>query len=93
MSEIKNVQSPLALPSPSDEAAESESGIITKVKLDDLGPMVVNTDGSLSRVANWEQMTEIERERFKKIVLARNAARLKALREKAETESAVGESH
>ena len=30
--------------------------------LDHLGPMVVGVDGSLSRIANWDKLTERERE-------------------------------
>ena len=70
------------------------------IKLDALGPMVVNSDGvslghylfrafeeilsvtvgtefsvfvqTLSRIANWEHMTEIERERTIRVLAARN---------------------
>ncbi|KAH7882195.1 hypothetical protein F5I97DRAFT_435839 [Phlebopus sp. FC_14] len=51
-------------------------GIEVPVKLDNLGPMVVNSDGTLSRIANWEHMTAEERERTMRIVAARNRARL-----------------
>ncbi|KIJ05369.1 hypothetical protein PAXINDRAFT_24178, partial [Paxillus involutus ATCC 200175] len=47
-------------------------GAEAPVKLDNLGPMVVNSDGTLSRIANWENMTEGERERTTRVVAARN---------------------
>ncbi|KAI0920232.1 hypothetical protein AcV5_010031 [Taiwanofungus camphoratus] len=51
----------------------SESGL----KFDALGPMVVNRDGScvlktLSRIANWQNMTEFEKQRTMRVLIARN---------------------
>jgi len=46
------------------------------IRLDELGPMVVNSDGTLSRIANWQQMTEAERERTLRVLTARNKIRL-----------------
>lgn len=54
----------------------------TSVKLDHLGPMVVNVDGTLSRIANWDKMVESERENTVRVIGMRNQARLRALREK-----------
>ncbi|PCH42867.1 hypothetical protein WOLCODRAFT_53569, partial [Wolfiporia cocos MD-104 SS10] len=42
------------------------------VQLDALGPMVVNSDGTLSRIANWQNMTDAERERIMRVLVARN---------------------
>ncbi|PGH00852.1 hypothetical protein AJ80_09104 [Polytolypa hystricis UAMH7299] len=79
---------PLALPavpspdtnSPPQQQIDMSNGLGT-VKLDHLGPLVVNVDGSLSRIGNWEQMTDIERRNTLRIVGKRNQARLKVLRE------------
>ncbi|KAJ7482200.1 hypothetical protein B0H11DRAFT_1214284 [Mycena galericulata] len=46
------------------------------VKFDDLGPMVVNSDGTLSRISNWSNMTEPEKERTLRVLSARNKIRL-----------------
>ncbi|KAJ7079602.1 hypothetical protein B0H15DRAFT_953967 [Mycena belliarum] len=46
------------------------------VKFEDLGPMVVNSDGTLSRIANWSGMTEPEKERTLRVLSARNKIRL-----------------
>ncbi|KAF7715853.1 Uncharacterized protein PECH_008510 [Penicillium ucsense] len=54
----------------------SESG----VTLDHLGPMVVNVDGSLSRIGNWAQMAEIERRNTLRIIGKRNRERLARLK-------------
>ncbi len=57
------------------------------VKLDHLGPLVVNKDGSLSRISNWEQMTEQERKSTLRILGKRNQARTEKLRKEEEERS------
>jgi len=51
-------------------------------KLDHLGPMVVNQDGTISRIANWDQMSEIERKNTVRVLGKRNKTRLDALKMK-----------
>ena len=46
------------------------------VQLDSLGPIVVNADGSLSRITNWSEMTEAEQKKTLRVVAKRNKARL-----------------
>jgi hypothetical protein len=58
------------------------SGGDTAVKLDHLGPMVVNVDGTLSQIGNWQQMTEGEQQNTLRIIGKRNQKRLEALRAK-----------
>lgn len=81
---------PLGLPSPpskEEEAAmklDMSSGSDT-IKLDHLGPLVVNKDGSLSRISNWEQMTAQEKKSTLKILGKRNQLRTDALKESEDT--------
>ncbi|GIK03745.1 hypothetical protein Aspvir_007819 [Aspergillus viridinutans] len=74
----------LALPeAPSADAQATQldvSGGGSTVKLDALGPLVVNQDGTLSRIANWEQMTEIERRNTLRVLGKRNKLRLDTLK-------------
>ncbi|KAI9376503.1 hypothetical protein BJX61DRAFT_322920 [Aspergillus egyptiacus] len=56
------------------------------VKLDHLGPLVVNSDGTLSRIGNWAQMTEIEKRNTLRVLGKRNRERREALQAKAEQE-------
>jgi len=44
--------------------------------------MVVGVDGTLSRISNWEGMTDGEKEATLRIIGKRNQARLKVLRAK-----------
>eukprot|EP01064_Diplonema_japonicum_P034180 TRINITY_DN7000_c0_g2_i1.p1 TRINITY_DN7000_c0_g2~~TRINITY_DN7000_c0_g2_i1.p1 ORF type:complete len:113 (+),score=27.08 TRINITY_DN7000_c0_g2_i1:47-385(+) len=57
-----------------------------RVKLDHIGPLVINKDGSTRRVTNWEAMTEQEREVAYKRITERNRERIKNLKEKLERE-------
>lgn len=76
---------PLALPAVPAEGSKEETHELrvddaaNVVKLDHLGPMVVNSDGTLSRIHNWANMTDSERERTAKVLGKRNKSRLAAL--------------
>eukprot|EP00419_Tripos_fusus_P010133 CAMPEP_0172668932 /NCGR_PEP_ID=MMETSP1074-20121228/9371_1 /TAXON_ID=2916 /ORGANISM="Ceratium fusus, Strain PA161109" /LENGTH=209 /DNA_ID=CAMNT_0013485645 /DNA_START=108 /DNA_END=737 /DNA_ORIENTATION=+ len=73
-----------ALPAPTAQP-ETEDAVHTlevggaKVKVDKLGPMVVNADGSLSRITNWLEMSEAERQTTLRVIGKRNQQRLTAL--------------
>ena len=86
----------LALPAPEDV-----SNLITldcstgqAVVLDAMGPVVVNSDGTLSRITNWERMDERERDVAKRRIAKRNVERLRAFHAdgalKAELVAALG---
>lgn len=74
----------LALPetahNPTTQIDMSNGGM--SVKLDHLGPMVVNVDGSLSRISNWEGLADIEKKNTLRIIGKRNQERLEAVRVK-----------
>ena len=52
--------------------------------LDMLGPVVLNTDGSMSRITNWHKLTDSEKENTKRLVIVRNAKRRAVLDDAAE---------
>jgi hypothetical protein len=76
-------KAPLALPpAPSDGTTQLDmSNGGTTVSLDHLGPMVVNVDGTMSRISNWDKMAEIEKKNTLRIIGKRNQSRLEALKE------------
>jgi hypothetical protein len=86
----KSPKQPLYLPAsdPSNPISNEDgvkldmSGGGTTVKLDHLGPMVVNVDGTLSQIGNWQQMTEVEKENTLRVLGKRNQRRLEVLRAK-----------
>ncbi|KAI0698775.1 hypothetical protein C8Q76DRAFT_245721 [Earliella scabrosa] len=76
--EVTSSGAPLALPPPPPEG-ETEQITVNggqTFKFDKLGPIVVNSDGTLSRIANWENMIPLERERTLRVLVARNKVRL-----------------
>ncbi|KAM0698026.1 hypothetical protein Q7P36_001489 [Cladosporium allicinum] len=87
-------KAPLALPAaPSDGTTTLDmSNGSTTVSLDHLGPMVVNVDGSMSRISNWDKMAEIEKKNTLRIIGKRNKSRLEALKKaRGEGEEEAGE--
>ena len=51
------------------------------VVLDHLGPIVVNSDGTLARIANWDELSEQEQSVAKRRIAKRNIARLEGFRQ------------
>ncbi|KAK4174744.1 hypothetical protein QBC36DRAFT_333000 [Triangularia setosa] len=77
-----------ALPAPGTETddtpdAQKTTTVVVNgapISLDALGPMVVNRDGTLARIANWQEMSSFERENTLRILGKRNQLRLATLR-------------
>ncbi|KAG0371056.1 hypothetical protein BC939DRAFT_500857 [Gamsiella multidivaricata] len=72
----------LTLPAPGDVSETINQLEVNgqDIKLDILGPVVVNEDGTMSRIDNWHEMAEIEKANVRRILLKRNAQRLTRLR-------------
>jgi len=49
------------------------------LSLDELGPIIINQDGTTRRIANWPQLTKYEQERTLVRIAKRNQERLAAL--------------
>ncbi|ORY40206.1 hypothetical protein BCR33DRAFT_372379 [Rhizoclosmatium globosum] len=71
----------LALPSTAQEGVDPSQLEVggASVTLDHLGPIVVNTDGTMSRISNWEGLSEGERKTALRVVAKRNKERLAVL--------------
>lgn len=84
-SEASSDKQPLPLPEPGQEGGDGKTIRLDVggegVRLDHMGPLVVNTDGTMSRISNWAEMSEIERDNTLRILGKRNQQRLKKLRE------------
>ena len=48
--------------------------------MSELGPIIVNTDGTLRRIENWAQLTKAEQASTFRMVARRNKKRLEALK-------------
>jgi len=82
--ETKSQQAPLAIEGPSANSDRTTQITVggEAVKLDAMGPMVINADGTISRINNWHEMTEHEQASTKRLLVKRNESRRKALLEK-----------
>lgn len=52
-----------------------QEGAAEPVQLDALGPVIINSDGTVSRIANWHTLTEEEQKRTFRLISKRNQAR------------------
>ncbi|KAI1388587.1 uncharacterized protein F4822DRAFT_403260 [Hypoxylon trugodes] len=87
-SETSSQKTPLPLPEPSQAGGATQLPVGGEgVRLDHLGPLVVNEDGTMSRISNWDKMAEIERQNALRILGKRNKLRLEALKAKAQTQA------
>ena len=51
--------------------------------MDAMGPVVVHTNGTVSRISNWHEMSGLERETTMRVVGKRNQVRMEKLRAEA----------
>ena len=71
--------------SSSSSSSSGEPGVRTitidgaSVKLDHLGPIIVNTDGTVARISNWQELSEGERSVALRRIAKRNKARVQQL--------------
>merc|ERR1711871_811934 len=50
-------------------------------KLDELGPIIINSDGSMSRIPNWATMDDNEKATAQRLIAKRNERRKKELKQ------------
>lgn len=72
---------PLKLPSSLNEAQKLDLSSGARDLTEKLGPLVINKDGTTSRITNWHIMAREERERTARILAARNRQRMAKLKE------------
>ena len=72
----------LCLPSTEGSLPSLEVNSETGYKLEDLGPLIINADGTMSRINNWKDLSDIEKSRFKRVI-ERNERRRQKLNEEA----------
>ncbi|CAM0135445.1 unnamed protein product [Umbelopsis sp. WA50703] len=77
-------KTPLALPASTGSDNVSQVDVNTSFKLDELGPVVVNENGTISRIDNWREMSDIEKANVNRILLKRNKQRLERLKKERE---------
>jgi predicted Fe-S protein YdhL (DUF1289 family) len=50
-----------------------------KIALEELGPIIINADGTTRRITNWVTLTKTEQDSTWRLIAARNLKRLKKL--------------
>jgi len=60
------------------------------VKLDHLGPMIINTDGTVARIFNWAGLSEGEKNVALRRIAKRNKARVEQLLVEADKQDGGG---
>lgn len=60
-------------------------------KLDFLGPIIVNTDGTLSRIPNWSTLTKDEQLNTLRLIAKRNKIRMEILKQQQEQQEQENE--
>uniref|UniRef100_A0A7S3V470 RxLR effector protein n=1 Tax=Chaetoceros debilis TaxID=122233 RepID=A0A7S3V470_9STRA len=80
-----NDQAPLQLPPVNPNNVNKDIKTLKfgeAMKLDEMGPIIINTDGTTRRIDNWDILTEREQEVTWRRIKKRNAERRKMLEEK-----------
>lgn len=52
------------------------------ISLEELGPIIINADGTTRRITNWSTLTDAEQKSSWRVISARNLKRLKVLQKK-----------
>ena len=66
----------LCLPAPTGDDLSNESESMSMGgSMADLGPIILNSDGSMSRIPNWKDMPKSEQEKTMRVIAKRNKSR------------------
>ena len=76
-SEIKLLPPPIE-----HDPSERTMQLGDKLSMEHLGPIIVNTDGSLRRIGNWDKLTKAEQDNTFRLIAARNKKRIEILKRK-----------
>lgn len=62
-----------------DKQATQSLQLGESYKFDDLGPIIINSDGTTQRIANWKELSEQEKMNSFRLIAKRNKARREIL--------------
>ncbi|CAM9299904.1 unnamed protein product [Choristocarpus tenellus] len=74
---------------PLGDGSSAKLGLGETMRFDEIGPVITNTDGTVRRIANWQELTDREREVTLRRIGNRNRERTAALKSKAIQEEEV----
>ena len=84
---VMNSSEVLLLPPPiNEDPSEKTMKLGEKISMEHLGPIIINTDGSLRRIDNWDKLSKEEQDRSFRLIAARNKKRIEILKQKEQQE-------
>ena len=85
VTEVKNM---LMLPASTNVNGEinRQINLGETISLEELGPIIINADGTTRRITNWLDLNKAEQENSWRVISARNLKRLKVLQKRARKE-------
>ena len=84
--ESKEEKEVLQLPESSNDPSIPSIKLGESIKFEEMGPVIINADGSTRQIANWDKMTEAEQQVAWRRISKRNEERRKALLEQQQQE-------
>lgn len=77
--EVETPSEVLQIEDASDQQATQSLQLGESYKFDDLGPIIINSDGTTQRIANWKELSEQEKMNSFRLIAKRNKARREIL--------------
>lgn len=81
----------LQLPEASNDSTIPSIKLGESIKFEDMGPVIINADGSTRQIANWDKMTESEQKVAWRRISKRNEERRKVLLEQQQQQEQMNE--
>ena len=75
------------LPEPSTTEKSREIKLGETFRFEELGPIIINPDGTTRRITNWENLTKQEQASTYRLISARNKKRLEGLQRRSEEDA------
>jgi len=88
----EETEAPLQLPPPAEGVDVTHKLKLGEtLKLEHLGPIIINSDGTTRRIENWDKLTSAEQKNTWRLISARNQKRIEALKRELEEQKALEE--
>jgi hypothetical protein len=81
---------PLLLPPSTSGDGVRQISLGESLSFEELGPIIINPDGTTRRIANWANLTKAEQESSWRLISARNRRRIAALEKQKKLEEQSG---
>jgi len=81
----------LMLPESSNDPSIPSIKLGESIKFEEMGPVIINADGSTRQIANWDKMTQAEQQVAWRRISKRNEERRKVLLEQQQQQEQINE--